>query len=102
MSKFKKTILMLYLTLLGMFCYASGVYGTENERDGRPVSIELTESTGLNFGADTEGLRNFFQNGVHDMKSVASPRFRDLRGTPEYEAMGGDKFYFQFGYYHIW
>lgn len=23
-------------------------------------------------------------------------------GTPEYEAMGGDKFYFQFGYYRIW
>ena len=56
----------------------------------------------LNIGADTEGIRNFFQNRVHDMKSVASPRFRDLRGTPEYEAMGGDKFYFQFGYYHIW
>lgn len=56
----------------------------------------------LNFGADTEGIRNCFQNGVHDMELVASPRFRDLRGTPEYEAMGGDKFYFQFGYYRIW
>ena len=56
----------------------------------------------LNFGADTEGIRNYFQNGVHDMRSVASPHFRDLRGTPEYEAMGGDKFYFQFGYFRIW
>ena len=37
------------------------------------------------------------------LKTTAdAPHFRDLRGTPEYEAMGGDKFYFQFGYYRIW
>ena len=38
----------------------------------------------------------------HDTKWGDDPHFRDLRGTPEYEAMGGDKFYFQFGYYRIW
>ena len=62
MSKFKKTILMLYLTLLGMFCYASGVYGTENERDGRPVSIELPESTGCG-GSDRSSSINPIING---------------------------------------
>ena len=42
------------------------------------------------------------QNWFHDTKWGDAPHFRDLRGTPEYEAMGGDKFYFQFGYYRIW
>ncbi len=46
--------------------------------------------------------RNGFQNWFHDTKWGDAPHFRDLRGTPEYEAMGGDKFYFQFGYYRIW
>ncbi len=56
----------------------------------------------LNFGADTEGIRSGIQNWFHDTKWGDAPHFRDLRGTPEYEAMGGDKFYFQFGYYRIW
>lgn len=56
----------------------------------------------LNIGADTEGIRSGIQNRFHDTKWGDAPHFRDLRGTPEYEAMGGDKFYFQFGYYRIW
>lgn len=35
-------------------------------------------------------------------EAVQLSHFRDLRGTQEYEDMGGDKFYFQFGYYRIW
>lgn len=47
MCKYKKTILMLYLTFLGALCYASVISGTRNEKDGQPVSIELKENAGV-------------------------------------------------------
>lgn len=37
---------MLCLILSGAFCYANSTVGKGNEKDGRPVSIELKESTG--------------------------------------------------------
>ena len=85
-----------------------GIHGTYTG-DGNPYEPDkyrhgvLSIGIGpLNFGADTEGIRSGIQNWFHDTKWGDAPHFRDLRGTPEYEAMGGDKFYFQFGYYRIW
>ncbi|MBQ8957980.1 MAG: hypothetical protein IJ057_05705 [Bacteroidales bacterium] len=46
MIELKQMILMLCLILSGAFCYANSTVGKGNEKDGRPVSIELKESTG--------------------------------------------------------
>ena len=45
MYKLKEMILMLCFILSGALCYAHGEDRMENEKDGRPVSIDLTEST---------------------------------------------------------
>lgn len=47
MFKFKEMILMLCFILSGAFCYANNAIGKGIEKDGRPVSIELTQSTGV-------------------------------------------------------
>ena len=47
MKKATKLILMLCLILSGALSYAHNAVATRNEKDGRPVSIELTESTGV-------------------------------------------------------
>ena len=46
MKKLTNMVLMLCLILSGAFCYANSTGGKGNEKDGRPVSIELKESTG--------------------------------------------------------
>ena len=55
-------ILMLCLILSGAFCYANSTVGKGNEKDGRPVSIELTESTGAS-SLDKSSAINPFING---------------------------------------
>ncbi len=86
---------------------SSGPYGTytgKNNPYGDPDKYRhglLYVGIGpIKIGYDSESIRNFIQNGFHD--KIGSPRFRNLCGTPEYEAMGGDKFYFQFGWDWLW
>ena len=55
-------ILMLCLFLSGAFCYANSSVGKGNEKDGRPVSIELTESTEAG-SLDKSSSINPFING---------------------------------------
>jgi hypothetical protein len=45
MKKLKHLVLMLCLTLSGAWCYAYGVAGTENGKDGTP--IEVIEKTSV-------------------------------------------------------
>lgn len=62
MKKATKLILMLCLILSGALSYAHNAVVTRNEKDGRPVSIELTESTGVS-SSDKSGSINSIING---------------------------------------
>lgn len=62
MFKFKEMILMLCFILSGAFCYANNANRKGIEKDGRPVSIELTQSTGVS-SLDKSSTINPFING---------------------------------------
>ena len=62
MKKVTTLVLMLYFILSGALCFAHGTVGTENEKDGRKVPIELTESTGVS-GSDRSSSINPIING---------------------------------------
>ena len=62
MIKLKQMILMLCLILSGAFCYANCTVGKGNEKDERPVPIELTQSTGVS-SLDKSNAISPFING---------------------------------------
>ena len=62
MKKVTTLVLMLCFILSGALCFAHGTVGTENEKDGRKVPIELTESTGVS-GSDRSSSINPIING---------------------------------------
>ena len=62
MIKLKQMILMLCLILSGAFCYANSTVGKGNEKDERPVPIELKESTGAS-SLDKSNAISPFING---------------------------------------
>ena len=62
MIKLKQMILMLCLILSGAFCYANSTVGKGNEKDERPVPIELTQSTGVS-SLDKSNAISPFING---------------------------------------
>ena len=62
MKKATKLILMLCLILSGALSYAHNAVVTKSEKDGRPVSIELTESTGVS-SSDKSSSINSIING---------------------------------------
>ena len=62
MIKLKQMILMLCLILSGAFCYANNTVGKGNEKDERPVPIELKESTGAS-SSDKSNTITPFING---------------------------------------
>lgn len=60
MFKFKQTILMLCLVLFGTLSYAN----TKNEKEGRPVHIELMESTGISSSDKSNAITPFINGHV--------------------------------------
>jgi len=60
MIKLKQTILMLCFILSGALCYAN----TKIEKDGRPVPIELKESTGYGSSDKSSSINPIINSNV--------------------------------------
>ena len=64
MIKLKQMILMFCLILSGAFCYANSTVVKGNEKDGRPVPIELKESTGCGSSDKSSSINPIINGNV--------------------------------------
>lgn len=64
MIKVIQMTLMLCLILSGALSYAHNAVATRNEKDGRPVSIELTESTGVSSSDKSSSINPIINGNV--------------------------------------
>ena len=64
MIELKQMILMLCLILSGAFCYANSTVGKGNEKDERPVPIELKESTGCGSSDKSSSINPIINGNV--------------------------------------
>jgi len=91
--------LFVFTQVLGHHPYIPGPFGNPDKFRNGILYLGIGP---LEVGYDSEVIRNLFQNKIAHDRIVKSPYFRDLRGTSEYKLMGGDRFYFQFGWGGIW